>query len=167
MSWKPLVVAALAATIVPSVARADDCARKVGELMPPIRATDTGGKSITIQPTSGWIFVTVGAKWCEPCAKELPAWDKIAPNHPKVQWYAVDIDEKIDDGKAFHDKLGIKNMNRTYTRESSIGNLGAVMPSSYVVDSKGVIRYERCGFEKGDVDGEVKAMTDALAKLGL
>jgi peroxiredoxin len=167
MTAKFLLAALAAATVAPSIARADDCARKVGERLPDIKATDSNDKATTIRASSGWIFVTVGAAWCDPCAKELPAWDKIAPQHPKLQWYAVDIDEKSADGKAFHAKLDIKNMNRTYTQPANIANLGSVMPSSYVVDSKGVIRYERCGFEKGDVSGEIKAMTDALAKLGL
>ena len=39
------------------------------------------------------------------------------------------------------------------------------MPSSYVADPKGVIRYERCGFEKDDADNETKQMRAAISKL--
>jgi thiol-disulfide isomerase/thioredoxin len=165
MSVKHVAIAVLLG--VAGSAHADDCARKVGERLPDIKATDSNDKAMTIRPSGGWIFVTVGAKWCDPCAKELPTWDKLAPDFSKIVWYAVDIDEKVADGKAFHDKLNIRNMRRAYTAPSNISNLGSVMPSSYVVDSKGVIRYERCGFEKEGVDDEVKAMRAALVKLGL
>jgi peroxiredoxin len=159
------VATAIAAISFSPYARAEDCARKVGERLPQIKGTDQNDKATSVQAGPGWVFVTVGASWCDPCAKELPAWDKLAPDFPKITWVAVDISEKTADGKAFHSKLGIKNMSRVYTREANIGNLGSVMPSSYVVDPKGVIRYERCGFEKEGVDDEVKTMRAQLTKL--
>jgi hypothetical protein len=39
------------------------------------------------------------------------------------------------------------------------------MPTTVLADPAGVIRYVRGGFEKGDVDGEVKKMKAELAKL--
>ena len=133
--------------------------------MPEVKGTDANGKS-TSTKSKGWVFVTVGASWCDPCKKELPAWDKLAPDFSgKIAWVAVDIDDKVADGKKFHDDLKLKNLSRLYTSQSTIGNLGSVMPSSYVVDPKGVIRYERCGFEKQGADGEVKDMREQLGKL--
>nr|HEX4314636.1 TlpA disulfide reductase family protein [Kofleriaceae bacterium] len=148
-----------------ATAHADDCARKVGEQLPNIKnAVDENGKSVNLR-TGGWVFVTVGASWCKPCAKELPTWDQLPGNHPKVKFYAVDISEKASDGKAFHQKLGLKNLNKAYTAESNIANLGSVMPSSYLVDPKGIIRSERCGFDEHDASGELKRMNDEISKL--
>jgi thiol-disulfide isomerase/thioredoxin len=158
---------AVALTLLASIgtARAEDCEKKVGDRMPEVKGTDQNDKAATTKG-KGWVFVTVGASWCDPCKKELPAWDKLAPDFAgKITWVAVDIDEKVADGKKFHDELKLKNLQRLYTKESSIGNLGSVMPSSYVVDPKGVIRYERCGFEKQGVDGEISDMRAQLAKL--
>ena len=160
-----IAIAGICALGAGSHARAEDCARKIGERLPDIKGTDANDKATTVRGGPGWLFVTVGASWCEPCAKELPAWDKVAPDYPKLTWVAIDISEKTADGKAFHNKLGIKNLGRVYTREANIGNLGSVMPSSYVVDPKGVIRFERCGFEKEGVDDEVKTMRAQLTKL--
>jgi hypothetical protein len=39
------------------------------------------------------------------------------------------------------------------------------MPTTFVADDKGVIRYVRAGFEKGDVAGETKKMREQLTKL--
>ncbi|HEX2686586.1 MAG TPA: TlpA disulfide reductase family protein, partial [Kofleriaceae bacterium] len=70
-------------------------------------ATDASGKSIKLKSWKGkWVVVTVGADWCKPCAKELPTWDKLAGEFKgKVVFVAVDIDDEIDIGKKFHDKL--------------------------------------------------------------
>jgi len=160
---RTLALAGLLAAI--GTAHAEDCEKKVGDRMPEVKGVDENDKSVSTKG-KGWVFVTVGASWCDPCKKELPAWDKLAPDFAgKITWVAVDIDEKVADGKKFHNDLKLKNFTRLYTKESTIGNLGSVMPSSYVVDAKGVIRYERCGFEKQGVDTEVKDMRAQLGKL--
>ena len=133
-------------------------------------AVDAKGKSFKLKAYKGkWVMVTFGASWCKPCAKELPAWDKLAPDWTgKVQFVAVDLDEDTDTGKKFHDGLKIKNLARVYLSPSSgvAANYGSDhMPTTVLADPQGVIRYVRGGFEKGDVDGEVKKMKEQLAKL--
>jgi peroxiredoxin len=39
------------------------------------------------------------------------------------------------------------------------------MPTTYVADPQGVIRYVKAGFEKGDVSGETKKLKAQLAKI--
>jgi thiol-disulfide isomerase/thioredoxin len=145
---------------------------KVGDRLPELDvAVDANGKAFKLKALKGkWLMVTVGAEWCKPCAKELPAWDKLAPEwKDKVVFVAVDLDNKIDDGKAFHDQLKLKNMTRVYMPEEKsavAGSYGAShMPTTVLADPKGVVRYIRGGFEKGDVPGEVKAMKEQLARL--
>ena len=134
-------------------------------------AVDANGKSFKLKSFKGkWLLVTVGAAWCKPCAKELPAWDKIAPDWKgKVQFVAIDLDDAIDDGKKFHKKLKLKNLSLVYmpSDKSAVADkYGADhMPTTALVDPQGVIRYVRGGFEKGDVDGEVKLMQEQLTKL--
>lgn len=149
----------LAAT---ATAHADDCSKHVGDKIPEVTGTDDAGKSVSTK-AKGWTFVTVGASWCDPCKKELPAWDGLVKDYlGKITPFAVDNSEKVDDGKAFHKEMKIKNMTSVYTK--NVFDLGTVMPSTFIVDDKGIIRYERCGFEKGDVSGEVKKMKAALDK---
>jgi thiol-disulfide isomerase/thioredoxin len=114
-------------------------------------------------------MLTFGASWCKPCAKELPAWDGIAPNYKtKVAFVAVDLDSDVKTGKAFHKKLKLKNMTLVYLNPDSAvaAKYGSDhMPTTVLIDPEGVIRYIRGGFEKGDVDGEVTKMKDQIAKL--
>jgi thiol-disulfide isomerase/thioredoxin len=162
----------LAAAGAAHPARAD--VLKVGDRLAELDvATDASGKPVKLKAYKGkWVVVTIGADWCKPCAKELPTWDKLAGEidlKRKVVFIAVDIDDEIDVGKRFHDKLKLKNMVRVYLpsdKSGVVGNYGGDhMPSTFVADDKGVVRLVREGFEAGDVDGEYKKFKDALAKL--
>ncbi len=130
-------------------------------------AVDTNGKAVKLKAYTGkWILVTVGASWCKPCKKELPVWDKIAGEMTgKVTFIAVDIDDEIADGKAFHNKLKLKNLKRVYlpNEKSSVGgSYGSdTMPTSFLIDPKGIVRYVHKGFETGDE----KKLRAELAKL--
>jgi thiol-disulfide isomerase/thioredoxin len=143
---------------------------KVGDRLAELdTAVDAGGKSFKVKPIAGWKVITFGASWCKPCAKELPAWDKLAPEWKgKVTFIAVDLDSETSAGKAFHKKLKLKNMTLVYLSPDSAiaAKYGSDhMPTTVLADPQGVIRYIRGGFEKGDVDGEVKKMKETLAKL--
>ena len=143
---------------------------KVGDRIAELEtATDAAGKPFKVKAIKGWRVLTFGASWCKPCAKELPAWDKIAPDYKgKVTFVAVDLDSDAGEGKNFHKKLKLANMTRAYLNPDSAVAAkygGDHMPTTVLADPEGVIRYIRGGFEKGDVDGEVKKMREQLAKL--
>ncbi|MCX5747897.1 MAG: TlpA disulfide reductase family protein [Proteobacteria bacterium] len=151
-------------------AECDKDAVNVGSRMPDLKAlgaTDEAGKSFTLKALkTPWTLVTIGAAWCVPCKKELPAWDKIAPEFKaKMTFVAVNINHDMAEGKKFNDKLKLVNLTRVYMSEDKAGSLALTMPSTYVVDGKGVVRLAHCGFEKGDVEGEVKKLRAELQKL--
>jgi thiol-disulfide isomerase/thioredoxin len=145
---------------------------KVGDRLAELDvAVDAGGKPVKLKAFRGkWVVLTVGADWCKPCAKELPTWDRLAAElKGKAVFVAVDIDDDIDVGKRFHDKLKLKHMLRAYmpSEKSGVaGNYGSDhMPSTFVADAQGVIRMVREGFEAGDTDGEYKKFKSSLDKL--
>jgi thiol-disulfide isomerase/thioredoxin len=150
-------------------ARAD--ALKVGDRLAELdAAADASGKPVRLKAFKGkWVVLTIGASWCKPCAKELPVWDRIAGElKDKVVFIALDVDEDVADGKRFHDKLKLRNVQRVYMSPKSAvaGSYGSeAMPSTFVADDKGVVRLVRARFEEGDPDGEYKKFKDALAKL--
>lgn len=145
---------------------------KVGDRLTELDvAVDAKGKAFKLKAYKGkWLVVTVGADWCKPCAKELPTWDKLAPTYAgKVTFIAIDIDNEIEVGKRFHDKLKIKNMTRVYLpdEKSSVGgNYGSdTMPTTFIADPQGVVRWVKKGFETGDASGESKKLAEQLTKL--
>ncbi|HEY6177039.1 MAG TPA: TlpA disulfide reductase family protein [Kofleriaceae bacterium] len=165
-------VVLLAAILLAATATARADVLKVGDRLAELDvATDGNGKPVKLKAFKGkWVVITVGADWCKPCAKELPTWDRLAGElKGKVVFVAVDIDDEIDVGKRFHDKLKLRNMVRAYMpsdKSGVAGNYGSDhMPSTFVADGQGVVRLVREGFEAGDTDGEYKKFKDALAKL--
>lgn len=145
---------------------------KVGDRLAELDiAVDAKGKPFKLKSFKGkWVLVTVGAEWCKPCAKELPAWDKISPEYKdKITFVAINIDDSIDDGKKFFKKLKIANLTTVFMpadKSAVVAKYGSDnMPTTYVADPQGVIRYVRAGFEKGDVAGETKKMREQLTKL--
>ncbi len=165
-----LVVGLVALSSHAALAECEKDGLNVGSRLPDLKgAVDANKKPFSLKSIkSGWTFVTVGAEWCVPCKKELPAWDKIAASGEfkgKVTFVAVNINHDIEDGKRFNAKLKLKSMNLVYMDEDKAGSLALTMPSTFVADPKGIVRFAHCGFEKQDVDGEVKKMKAELLKL--
>ncbi len=136
-------------------------------------AVDVNAKPARLKAyKDGWIVVTVGAGWCKPCAKELPAWDKLAGElKGKITFVSIAVDNDIEDGKRFHKKLKLKNMKLLYMpsdKSAVAAKYGAeTMPSTFVIDPKGLVQLVRDGFDERNPDGELKQMRAALATLGV
>lgn len=165
IAMRAFIIVSLCAS---AAAHAD--ALKVGDRLVELdTAVDASGHAFRLKAAKGWKMLTFGASWCKPCAKELPAWDGMAPAYKgKVQFVAVDLDADQDTGKAFHKKLKLRNMTLVYLNPDSAtaAKYGSDhMPTTVLADPDGVVRYIRGGFEKGDVDGEVAKMKAQIGKL--
>jgi thiol-disulfide isomerase/thioredoxin len=160
-----VILAMLAGTASAEVLKVGD---KVAELEV---ATDAGGKSFKLKSLKGkWIVLTIGASWCDPCKVELPTWDKMAGNmNGKATFVAINIDNDIADGKKFNGKLGLKNMKLVYMpqeKSAASARYGSdTMPTTFVFDPNGVVKYRKDGFQKRDPDGEYKKFRAELDKL--
>lgn len=145
---------------------------KVGDRLAELDvAVDEAGKSFKLKSLKGkWVLVTIGAGWCKPCKKELPTWDKVAGGHKgKISFVALSVDDEIADGKRFHKKLKIQHMLKIYMPQEKSGvaaSYGAsTMPTTFIADPQGVVRWVKAGFEERDPDGEAKKLRAAIAKL--
>jgi thiol-disulfide isomerase/thioredoxin len=159
------LIAAVAVAGLASPAAADIA---VGDRAPELDIAKTEkGKAFRLKSYKGkWVFVTFGGSWCKPCAKELPAWDKMAPDYKKkVVFVAVNIDNDIEKGKKFNSKLKVKNLTKVYLpadKASGDDNYATgTFPSTFVIDPKGIVRLVHKGFSSGD-DGDMKSKLDEL-----
>jgi peroxiredoxin len=157
-------------TLHPAVAAADVLA--VGDRAAELDvAVDASGKAFKLKAFKGkWVLVTAGAAWCVPCKKELPTWDKVAGElKDKITFIALTLDNDVADGKRFHKKLALKNMKLVYLPEEKSGVAArygaAMMPSSFVIDPKGIVRYVHNGFDERNAGGEAKKLKASLVKL--
>jgi peroxiredoxin len=133
-------------------------------------AVDANDKPFRLKAIGGWRFVSANAAWCEPCKKELPQWDKLAAAlGSKITFVALSLDNDVKDGKAFHKKLKLSHMKLAYLPEEKSAVAAAygasTMPTSYVIDPDGVIKYVHKGFDPRNADGEYKKMKERLEQL--
>jgi thiol-disulfide isomerase/thioredoxin len=130
---------------------------KVGGPMPSVvvKRFEGGGK-IDLGALKGKVvLVDIWASWCAPCMEEMPLLDEMAGRLKQkgVQIIAVSVDEDKESAQTF---LGSRPSWSLTVAHDPKGKLPEAlqpgkMPSSYVVDAEGIIRYVNEGFERGDL----------------
>jgi peroxiredoxin len=145
-----------------SLARAEV---KAGQPATDFAANTLAGAPLKLSSLRGKVvLVDFWASWCEPCKKELPLLDKLAPKlHARgIEIVAVNID---DDTKKAADFLASHGLHLTVVADAGKKIVGAweppKMPSSFVVDKSGVVRAVHGGFEPGD-EAKLEAELNAL-----
>jgi peroxiredoxin len=113
------------------------------------------------------VLIDFWAQWCEPCKKELPQLERLAKEYaPKgVVVLTVNIDKQRENAEKMARQLGLT----VDVLLDPAGNLAATfdlpkMPSSFVVDKKGVVRFVHEGFEgQSDLD-RIRKELDELSR---
>jgi thiol-disulfide isomerase/thioredoxin len=144
-------------------------AASVGEKGPAVELTDAEGKKAVVNGLKGEVtLVNFWASWCGPCALEFPALNELAADYTgkdfKVLAITVDTDRAAaDEFLARFKKEGLK-LNVLYDPESkSIDAYGArAMPTSFIIDQKGIIRYIHVGFRPDDPEKWRKEVDELL-----
>lgn len=158
------VIASLLLLTTPALAEI-----KKGDHFVELDAKTASGKNFHLKDMAGkWVLFTFGASWCQPCHKELPAWDKVAPKFAgKVLFVSVNINNNAADGKQFMDSLKLKHVFPVFMPDDSSPAMKAYdpdkMPSTFVVDPKGVIQLVQYGYDAGD-ETKLAAKLDELIK---
>jgi cytochrome c biogenesis protein CcmG, thiol:disulfide interchange protein DsbE len=134
-----------------------------------VSVKDDKGRKVRIKAYKDrWIVLTVGASWCKPCKKELPAWDKLAAGYEAkgVLFVALNGDGDTAKGKKFMSALGLKHMLKAYDPEQSTIKLydPPNMPTTYVIDPKGVVRHVHATYSSGDEAKLAKVLDGLLSK---
>jgi thiol-disulfide isomerase/thioredoxin len=163
---KSFVITAALLLATATAARAEV---KVGDKYVELDAKTAKGKKFRLKDMTGkWVLFTFGASWCEPCHKELPAWDKVAPKFSgKVLFVAVNINNKQEEGQQFFDSLKLQHIFPVFMPDENSPAMKAYdpdkMPSTFVIDPKGNLQIVQYGYDKGDEDKLATAL-DSLVK---
>jgi len=100
------------------------------------------------------VLLDVWASWCAPCKQELPMLDDMAERlHARgVEIVAVSIDDNREDAEVFLRSRPGWTLRLAHDPEGKVPRRlqPPKMPSSYIVDRRGVIRQVNAGFERGD-----------------
>ena len=138
-----------------------------GQRAPGFSLASLKGDKVSLGAMAGKVVVVdFWAQWCEPCKRELPELDKLQKEYASkgVKILTVNIDKQRDNAAQLARMLGLE-------LDVLLDPAGAVaatydlpkMPSSYVLDKKGVVRFVHEGYENGDV-ARFKRELDELIK---
>lgn len=147
------IVALISLAAVASSASA--ASLKVGKPAPNFDLVLVNGKHVHLSDLRGHVVVlNYWATWCAPCRTELPLLDTYYRIASKRGWplsiYAVATEDSLSDQdlKPLFSALAIQPTERI--RGGAFANVDG-LPTNYVIDKAGVLRYAKAG--AFDLDG--------------
>jgi len=159
------VFAALLASVV---AIANAAAVEVGERAPNFRLPQLGKEAkLGLADVRGKVvFVDFWASWCSPCREAMPQYEKLQASLPHTDFalLAVNVDETRSDAEEFlaaHPVGYAVLLDPAGDVPKSYGLIG--MPTSYLIDRRGVVRWRGQGFKSADLD-TLRREIDRLVK---
>jgi peroxiredoxin len=109
------------------------------------------------------VIVDFWATWCEPCRASFPAYQRLVDEFGgKLVVVGVSVDEESSGIAAFVESTGAKfpvawdegqGVSKTYQPDT--------MPTSFVLDSHGVVRFVHAGFVDGD-EAQIRTELNSL-----
>jgi peroxiredoxin len=105
------------------------------------------------------VFLDFWASWCGPCTTSLPMLEELRQEFPAdaFQILAVNVDKDPGKARAFlaRHPIGYPSVSDPEGKLPETYGL-STMPSSYLIDRQGVVRYVHEGFRPKDID-EIRA----------
>ena len=133
------------------------CAVSVSERAPNAVLAGRGGEPRALWTSTGTVrLIDFWASWCPPCRKELPELDRLALSYDTTsfQVIAVGVDLERAPADAALAELGLANSRMEILLDPGGKAAEAydppTMPSSFIVDAKGIVRYVHRGYHSGD-----------------
>ena len=99
------------------------------------------------------LYLDFWASWCPPCAKSFPFLNELHQQYHNegLQIIGINLDEVPEDAEKFLIKYPAEFTLASDLSKQCAEDLGvAAMPSSYLIDRKGVIRHIHLGFRSSE-----------------
>lgn len=125
-----------------------------GSLAPEIGLKDLSGRGVNIAGLKGKVvLVDFWASWCAPCREELPVLEALYKKY-RAQGFevvAVNQDQSPDKARGF---LSASPVSFRVVHDGGKAVAGRYaptkMPSSFLIDRKGIVRHVHAGFRASD-----------------
>ena len=130
-------------------AQGSDVGVTVGHQAPPFTLESDKGEKVSVDKDDiGRIYVlNFWASWCPPCRAEMPDMEAFyQADQDKVAFYAINLEEPKEKAASFIQGQGY-TFPLLFDVNGEVGHLFKVrdIPTTIVVDAKGVIRFRKSG----------------------
>ena len=155
-AWGPMrKLAVLAGGLLLVSAQAVMAAATEGAAAPDCKLSSlTDGSTAGVSQHKGKVvLVDFWASWCGPCGQSFPFFNDLHAKHKDqgLEILGVNVDDNVDDAKAF---LANHAAAFSVVRDASMqcaSDYGVqAMPSTYLIDRKGVVHHIHLGFRAGE-----------------
>lgn len=143
---------------------------EVGKNAPELSVQTVNGKGqVTLDSLQGKVaIVDFWATWCGPCKQSFPKLEELAKqNSGKVQVVGISVDDKSE-GVADFAKSNGATFPIGWDDGHAIANRWKVdsMPTTYILDSSGKVRFIHAGYHDGEADAIAKELATLTAEGG-
>ncbi|MEZ4254327.1 MAG: TlpA disulfide reductase family protein [Polyangiales bacterium] len=123
-----------------------------------------GGRVRLAEHAGKVVVVDFWASWCKPCSEEIPHLDRLYQKYKSKGFAVIGVSVDRERAKA---KEFISRLKATFPSGHDAEHVVAdryapsKMPSSYVVDRGGVVRFTHFGFRAGEeraIESEVQSL---------
>ena len=143
---------------------------EVGKPAPDLSIQSLNGKGdVKLGSLSGKIVVVdFWATWCGPCKQSFPALEALSKRHgEKLAVVGVSVNDEIDGVADFAKEMGTTfpiglDQGHAIAQRWNV----ATMPTSFVVDDKGTVRFVHAGYHDGDEAEIEKEVTSLIGDAG-
>ena len=163
---RPLLIATLSSLValaisVPAFALRD------GSRAPEIGLRDTDGHMVRMSELRGKVvLVDFWASWCAPCREEIPVLNELQREFGNdLVIVGVNIDRDESNMRDFMRRMPMRFRVVHDSGGSSVAERYSPprMPSSYIIDRRGIVRHVHAGFRAGD-DNQMRSQIRALLR---
>jgi len=149
------VRARLSALLIAALFAAQAAALEPGDVAPAFEAPGVRGGVVALDAHRGKVvYLDFWASWCGPCAQALPAIERLRAEFPAehFQVLAVNVDHEASLAKRFLARRPVGYPSALDPKGDIPGRYGvATMPTSFLIDRRGVVRHVHEGFREEDV----------------
>ena len=134
---------------------------------PPLAASQQQLSKLLNQYKGQVVLLDFWASWCSPCRRSFPWFIAMQSKYQQqgLKVIAVNIDVERSDADAFLAEFAV-NFNIIYDPDAVIGRQYQLkgMPSSFLIDKEGVVRFQHTGFIAEKLDLYESHIKELIAK---
>lgn len=151
MRWTCLKSVTFSVTL--GMASLGGMAAEVNQNAPDFTLKGRTGENLRLAEQVGQvIFVNFWASWCGPCRQEMPELERLHQKYAPLGFkvLAINLDEQSQPAEKFLDKLTI-SFPVLFDPENKVSRAYGVaaMPTSFLIDRDGRLRYLHKGYQAG------------------